>query len=72
MKEKRRHYLNKDSDHLRRMAQELARDESWCKSQAESLGNTGAAAEHYLRCAQGNRRELERIHEELRFRGELQ
>jgi hypothetical protein len=72
MKEKRRHYLNKDTPHLRRMAQELARDEAWCKQKAEECGNGGAAAAHYLTCAHGNRRELERIHEELRFRGELQ
>lgn len=72
MREKRKHYLNKDCDNLRRMAQELARDEAWCKSQAEECGNGSAAAEHYLRCAKSNRVEFTRIHEELRYRNELQ
>ena len=72
MKEKRRHYLNKDSDHLRRMAQELARDEAWCEQKCSEMDKGGAAYCHYANCAQGNRRELERIHEELRFRGDLQ
>ena len=71
MKEKRRHYLTKDSDHLRRMAQELARDADWCQQKAEECGHGGAAAAHYLNCAKNNRAELEKIHEELRFRGEL-
>jgi hypothetical protein len=71
MREKRRHYLNKDSAHLRRMAQELARDEAWCEQKCSELDKGGAAYCHYANCAKANRAEIARIHEELAYRNEL-
>ena len=71
MKEKRRHYLTKDTPHLRRMAQELARDESWCQQKMDEMDKGGAAYCHYANCAKANRAEIARIHEELSYRNEL-
>jgi len=72
MKEKRRHYLTKDTPHLRRMAQELARDEAWCEQKMDEMDKGGAAYCHYANCAKANRAEIERINIELSFRGALQ
>ena len=70
MREKRRHYLNKDSAQLRRMAQDMATDLAWCEDQAEKCG-FGAASDHYRRCALNNKQEIAKIHAELEYRGSL-
>ena len=69
---KARLYKNKTNGELLRYYQRILKDIDDCKALADKCGNSGAAAEHFLRGAKSASQEAELCKKELEYRGVLQ